>query len=220
MAIYKEIQKADGSGSTSFYRLSSASDTVTLTEDTNFDYSYNDLTNKPSINGVTLSGNKSTSDLGITIPSKTSELTNDSNYVNKSVSDLVNYYNITSINSLITTLNSSLDSKVDKINGKELSTNDFDDEMEYKLTNLPIMIFTEKDLISPNTGITLSQIAKEYEISKGEKEFIYLYKVKINQTDNDYNFTLDSGLYAFLVGTDSEKNNSFHFYRIDNKGGN
>lgn len=29
---------------------------------------YNDLSNKPSINGVTLSGNKSTSDLGIVIP--------------------------------------------------------------------------------------------------------------------------------------------------------
>lgn len=36
------------------------------------------LSNKPQINGVTLSGNKTTADLGITIPSKTSDLTNDS----------------------------------------------------------------------------------------------------------------------------------------------
>lgn len=42
---------------------------------------YNDLTNKPSINNVTLSGNKSTADLGINIPTKTSQLTNDSNFV-------------------------------------------------------------------------------------------------------------------------------------------
>lgn len=42
---------------------------------------YNDLENKPSINGVTLSGNKTTSDLGISQPTKTSQLTNDSNFV-------------------------------------------------------------------------------------------------------------------------------------------
>lgn len=53
---------------------------------------YSDLTNKPSINGVELNGNKTTSDLGLfsgvyadltgtpTIPTKTSDLTNDSNY--------------------------------------------------------------------------------------------------------------------------------------------
>lgn len=38
---------------------------------------YNQLSNKPSINDVTLSGNKTTADLGITIPTKTSDLTND-----------------------------------------------------------------------------------------------------------------------------------------------
>lgn len=42
---------------------------------------YNNLENKPSINGVTLSGNKTTSDLGISQPTKTSQLTNDSNFV-------------------------------------------------------------------------------------------------------------------------------------------
>lgn len=38
---------------------------------------YNQLSNKPSINDVTLTGNKTTADLGITIPTKTSDLTND-----------------------------------------------------------------------------------------------------------------------------------------------
>lgn len=42
---------------------------------------YNALTSKPSINGVTLSGNKTSADLGIEVPTKTSELTNDSNFV-------------------------------------------------------------------------------------------------------------------------------------------
>lgn len=44
---------------------------------------YTDLTNKPSVNGVELSGNKTTSQLGITIPTKVSELENDRNYVLK-----------------------------------------------------------------------------------------------------------------------------------------
>ena len=42
---------------------------------------YTELTNKPQINGVTLTGNKSLDDLGIDIPTATSELTNDSGYI-------------------------------------------------------------------------------------------------------------------------------------------
>lgn len=42
---------------------------------------YNDLENQPKINGITLTGNKSTADLGINIPTKTSQLQNDSNFL-------------------------------------------------------------------------------------------------------------------------------------------
>lgn len=42
---------------------------------------YNQLENKPSINNVELSGNKTTSELGINIPTKTSDLNNDSGYI-------------------------------------------------------------------------------------------------------------------------------------------
>lgn len=42
---------------------------------------YTELTNKPQINGVTLTANKSLDDLGIDIPTATSELTNDSGYI-------------------------------------------------------------------------------------------------------------------------------------------
>lgn len=41
---------------------------------------YNALTNQPSINGVTLVENKTAEDLGIAPPTKTSQLTNDSNF--------------------------------------------------------------------------------------------------------------------------------------------
>lgn len=42
---------------------------------------YNDLENQPKVNGITLTGNKSTEDLGINIPTKTSQLQNDSNFL-------------------------------------------------------------------------------------------------------------------------------------------
>lgn len=44
-------------------------------------YDYKDLTDKPKINGVELSGNKTAEDLGIITPTKTSELINDSDFV-------------------------------------------------------------------------------------------------------------------------------------------
>ena len=42
---------------------------------------YNELDNKPSINNVELVGNKTTSELGINIPTATSQLTNDSGFI-------------------------------------------------------------------------------------------------------------------------------------------
>lgn len=56
---------------------------------------YTDLINKPQINGVELSGDKTTEDLGIIMPTKTSDLTNDSGYTTSAdlptkTSDLTN----------------------------------------------------------------------------------------------------------------------------------
>ena len=67
MGVYKEIAKADGSGITTFYRLSEEKSTVettsTGTTETMFDY--NNTLNKPSINDVALVGNKTLDELGI-----------------------------------------------------------------------------------------------------------------------------------------------------------
>lgn len=67
MGVFKEIAKADGSGTTSFYRLSNEEDTVetTSTSSTNGMIDYNSSLNKPSINDVALVGNKTLEDLGI-----------------------------------------------------------------------------------------------------------------------------------------------------------
>lgn len=51
---------------------------------------YQDLINKPKINSVILSGNKTTAQLGL--PTKTSDLTNDSGFITSAVNDLINYY--------------------------------------------------------------------------------------------------------------------------------
>lgn len=67
MAVKKEIPRADGSGVTTFYRLSSQKATVEVDDsegqETTFDY--NDAQNKPSINDVALVGNKTSTDLGL-----------------------------------------------------------------------------------------------------------------------------------------------------------
>lgn len=67
MAVYKEINRADGSGVTTFYRLSNVLDTAE-TDDQEGQavvFDYNEAQNKPSINGVTLVGDKTSSDLGL-----------------------------------------------------------------------------------------------------------------------------------------------------------
>ena len=51
---------------------------------------YNELENKPKINGVELLGDKSTDDLHIVIPSKLSEFENDKGYIDET--SLKNYY--------------------------------------------------------------------------------------------------------------------------------
>ena len=82
---------------------------------------YSALSNKPQIAGVTLEGNKSLTDLGIQasgdylvqsdlanyalkseLPTATSDLSNDSGYITKEVSDLVNYPLTSSLSTVAT----------------------------------------------------------------------------------------------------------------------
>jgi hypothetical protein len=92
---------------------------------------YEALNNKPEINNVELTGNKSLADLGINIPSKTSDLTNDSNFVNQTaLSEALGNYTTT------TELNQLLDNKVNKESGKGLSTNDFTNALKDKLEGI------------------------------------------------------------------------------------
>ena len=97
---------------------------------------YNDLLNKPQINGVELSGNKTLDNLGIqakgdyalksNIPTKTSQLTNDSGFLtaHQDISNLAT--------------KSELNNKVDKVSGKQLSTNDFTTALKNKLDSVDV----------------------------------------------------------------------------------
>ena len=97
---------------------------------------YNDLLNKPQINGVELSGNKTLDNLGIqakgdyalksNIPTKISQLTNDSGFLtaHQDISNLAT--------------KSELNNKVDKVSGKQLSTNDFTTTLKNKLDSVDV----------------------------------------------------------------------------------
>lgn len=107
---------------------------------------YEALNNKPKVNNVELTGNKSLEDLGINIPSKTSELTNDSDFVDETdlSTTLANYTNTATLTQL-------LSNKVDKESGKGLSTNDFTNALKDKLDGIEIGAEVNKiDSISVN----------------------------------------------------------------------
>lgn len=199
MGVYKEIAKADGSGITTFYRLSEEKSTVETTSagttETMFDY--NDTLNKPSINNVALVGNKTLDELGIQpagnyiteipteyiteeeleakdyateafvieqinnaehfhreivdalpltgkdnvlylVPKKGSDKDiyneyiwtgTDYEFMGTTAVDLTEYYQKNEVNEL-------LDTKVNKVNGKQLSTNDYTTAEKTKLASL------------------------------------------------------------------------------------
>ena len=65
---------------------------------------YNNVINKPKINGVTLDGDLATEDLNIIVPKLVSELQNDAGYITKDVNDLVSYYDKTEVDNMISTI--------------------------------------------------------------------------------------------------------------------
>lgn len=79
-------------------------------------------------NGTDVAANSSTRKVNITVPTKVSELENDSKYLTSHQS-LANY-------ALKTDVQASLDTKVDKVTGKSLSTNDYTTAEKNKLAGI------------------------------------------------------------------------------------
>ena len=84
---------------------------------------YSDLNNKPQIEGITLSGNKTASDLGL---AKTTDL---ANFITKTVDDLVNYYtksqtySKTEVDTIVTAIKNSRFEVVATLPTSDIKTN-------------------------------------------------------------------------------------------------
>lgn len=136
--------------------------------------SYNDLSNKP------------------TIPTKTSDLTNDSNFV--SSSDLSNnYYNKTQTDNL-------LDTKVDKVTGKGLSTEDYTTAEKTKLSGIESE--ANKTVVVQTTGSSTTDVMSQNAVSTAlnnyynKTETDNLLNSKVNT--NDLSTVATSGSYNDL----------------------
>ena len=87
---------------------------------------YNDLTNKPKINNVILSGNKTSSQLGLA--TKTSDLLNDSGFITAAVANLTFYYKKSEtytqeeINALISAISTLTLTPVEELPDHDIST--------------------------------------------------------------------------------------------------
>ena len=81
----------------------------TLIKNISTDILYEDVQNKPRINNVELVGNKTTADLNLNLPTKTSQLTNDSGYLTSG-----DIYTKTDVDSALSTINTKIANKADK----------------------------------------------------------------------------------------------------------
>ena len=120
---------------------------------------YNDLSNKPQIGGVTLSGNKSASDLGLVAAVDGKGLsTNDYTDDDKAI---------------VGGVTAALADKVDKVEGKGLSTNDFTDAYKAAIGDNTTAISGIKNGASINSfGGVETALADKADKSAIKNEFI------------------------------------------------
>lgn len=113
---------------------------------------YNGLSNKPSINGTTLSGDKSLSDLGINIPDV-------SNFITKDVNDLTHYTLATNTGSTIElTINNStyvMTLNLKNASGTTISTQSIDLPLETMVVNGSYDSTNKKVILTLQNGNTV-----------------------------------------------------------------
>ena len=143
---------------------------------------YSLLINKPSVNGVTLSGNKTSSDLGINVPTKTSDITNDSGFITNSVNDLTNYTKTSSLSTVATS-----GSYMDLLNKPSIptKTSDLSNDSGF-LTSIPIGTNSVKGIIQADGTTTTKGIVLQ------------------SEAQADSVATTASGVVAYLVGVVSK----------------
>lgn len=144
---------------------------------------YEELINKPEINGVELTGDKSLSDLGIIIPTATSDLTNDSGFITSAdiptkTSDLTND------SGYITTAD---------VSAVGLS-GDYDD-----LTNKPTIPTLTSQLTNDSGFITNSQVPTTTSQLFNDSGYITSADIPENLSD----FNNDEGFIGFTEVSDT-----------------
>lgn len=188
---------------------------------------YTDLANKPQINGVTLSGNKTGADLGL-VPAENGKGLSTEDYTtaektklagiepeaNKTVVDTE--INNTSTNPVENkAVYEALSGKVDKVNGKQLSTEDFTTAYKKDITILyesPLNhngIYRGKDLTNVYTVEEMYEMVHDgsfYDLFLGD------YFTKSITTDIMTRFTgaeFESGVTYYEVGGDDPVSRTF-----------
>lgn len=123
---------------------------------------YNELSNLPSINNVTLSGNKTTSDLGIEIPDV-------STFITKDVNNLTNYTKTSDLSSVATS------GSYNDLSNKPTIPDDLadlnDDSTHRLVTDTEKTTWNGKGTYSkPNGGIPSSDLASAVQTSLGKAD--------------------------------------------------
>ena len=164
------------------------------------DNDYKNIKNKPQINGVELDGNKTLEELGIQGAEEgkgLSEKNFTAEYEEK-LKELENYNDedvkksIQSLADSLAETDKSLADKVDKEEGKGLSTNDFDDTYKKKLDGLSnyddTKIKQEISSLADSLAETDKSLADKVDKEKGKglstNDFDNAYKEKLDELEN------------------------------------
>lgn len=175
---------------------------------------YNALLNKPSINGVSLTGNKTLASLGIVIPvipTLISAFTNDKNYATKSeipakvshTSELINDNNYIADTNYVHTDNNFSDAYKAKIDGFKVFSGSYTD-----LTNKPVIPSKTSDLLNDNGLINSSEVDNKIKnalssayIAKGSVANRASLPTNGNKVGDMYNLK-DTGMNVAWTGTE------------------
>lgn len=183
---------------------------------------YELLENKPQINGVELVGNKSLSELGIEIPTKTSDLENDSGFIDDAA--LENYYTKTEVDdktvvdqtydpdstnaqsgtAVAEAINEIDDKKVNKILRSDVADISEYDSTPNRVPYLYSVLENDKQsLVKSSTGIIVSELAEQYEETNpelSEKILNGIIPQEVKQYLDPHTFVMRDGNCAVPCG--------------------
>ena len=177
---------------------------------------YDALYNKPSINGVELEGNKTTSELGIVIPANTSDLNNDSGFItgidSSDVTTALGYtpYNASNPSGYVNASQAANAAPVQSVNGQ---TGNVTVSVPTKVSQLQ----NDSGYLTTETDPTVPSWAKEANPPQYELTYDPLSSTGLAQTGdavtNEPNYTPAGSVSATINW--EYKNNKLYIYGIN-----